>query len=110
MQIQQEIEALLEHVINKPFKICWCDDPWCQIESRVLHLTDKGTTDYVQQVALHETAHLLLERGGHDVVFWELFTRLVNEHLDTTLNEHQMKMKKDYEMADTTLDYLASYS
>ena len=96
MHIRQEIEDLLKHVIDKPFKICWCHDPWCQIDSRVLHLTDKGTTDYVQQVALHETAHLLLGRGGHDVVFWEVFGCLVNEHLGTALNEHQMKMKTDY--------------
>ena len=96
MHTRQEIEALLKHVIDKPFKICWCCDPWCQIQSRVLHLTDKGTTDYVQQVALHEAAHLLLGRGGHDIIFWKSLKLLIHVHLNTTLNEHQMKMKSDY--------------
>ena len=96
MHTRREIEALLKCVIDKPFKICWCDDPWCQIKSRVLHLTDKGPADYVQQIALHEAAHLLLGRGGHDEVFWELLSRLVNKHLEITLNEHQTKMKSDY--------------
>ena len=95
-KIRQETEALLNHIIDTPFKICWCDDPWCQLEDRVLHLTSKGTMDYVQQVALHETSHLLLGRGGHDIEFWGLLTLLIHDHLDTTLNEHQTKMKSDY--------------
>jgi len=94
--IRQETETLLNHIIDKPFKICWCDDPWYQMKSSTLHLTDKGTTDYVQQVALHETAHLLLGRGGHDVLFWERLEPLILKHLGTTLNEHQTKMKSDY--------------
>lgn len=94
--IRQEIEDLLNCVTDQLFRICWCGDPWYQMTGNTLHLTDNGTRDYIQQIALHEATHMLLKRGGHDVEFWKRFESLVLKHLDTVLNEHQIKMKKDY--------------
>ena len=93
------IEELLNEVLMVPFDVCWCGDPWCQLNEHgtpKLHLVDDGEWDYVAQIALHEAAHLQMKRGGHDVLFWEHFEQLLSKHLGTTLNAHQSKMKSDY--------------
>ncbi len=94
--VRLSIIRLLEGVLDEQFEVCWCDDPWCQFQPPKLHLIDKGSWDYVAQVALHEVTHLMLGRGGHDISFWERFEQLLSDHLKSSLNEHQSKMKYDY--------------
>ncbi len=105
---QSRIVKLLEAALGETsFEIRWCSDPWCQFMKEGparLHLVDQGGWNYVAQVALHEAAHLLMGRGGHDIAFWDLFEGLLARHLDQSLNAHQHKMKNDYLQPEVVIE------
>ncbi len=83
------------------WRLHWCGDPWCQHSTKTLHMKDFADLDKTMQCMLHETAHAIIGKGGHDCDFWMLLELMVRHYSglytkSVGLNAHQTKMMHDY--------------
>lgn len=97
--MKEKVEKLFQRVCAElaleGLSICWCGDPWYQEGLKKVHMKTFGSYDGTAQCLLHELTHAI-HGGGHGRKFWQTLECLVKRYLNTTLNEHQSTMKRDY--------------